>query len=300
MKKISILLMLMALFAPLAMNAQVTVTFNEGTSTNLYLPFYGNYADWGTKGQFIIPAEDLANKGITSGGQISKLMFYSNATSGGSYFGTSCIVEVGEVSYSTFSTGANTFVTSGLTTVLSGLNTLTRNSDGTMEVSFSSNYTYNGGNLLISIGGYGNKCASTSWYGVNTSNAGVSGNQSSATQGSIPTSATMVSFAPKTTITYTPGSTPYITLNPASATVLTGFTQTLTAIYGNVSGTPTITYTSSNTNVATVSGSGTTATVTAVAEGTATITASMTYEGTTYTVTCDITVEDPSYCTPSG
>ena len=92
---------------------------------------------------------------------------------------------------------------------------------------------------------------------------------------------------------------PYITLDPTSATVLTGFTQTLTASYGNVSGTPTITYSSSNTNVATVSGSGTTATVTAVAPGTASITATMTYEGNTYTGECPITVEDPSYCMPA-
>ena len=88
---------------------------------------------------------------------------------------------------------------------------------------------------------------------------------------------------------------PYIVLDPTSATVLTGFTETLTASYGNVTGTPTITYTSSNTNVATVSGSGTTATVTGVSAGTATITAMM---NGSYTATCAITVEDPSYCTP--
>ena len=99
---------------------------------------------------------------------------------------------------------------------------------------------------------------------------------------------------PKTTFTYL-STDPYISLAPASATVLTGFTQTLTATYGNVSGTPTITYSSSNTNVATVSGSGTSATVTGVAAGTATITATM---NGTYTATCIVTVENPSYCTP--
>ena len=295
MKRKSLLfLLLMALFAPLAMNGQQTATFNEGTTTNSYLPFYGSYADYGTKGQFIIPATDLASNGITSGSEISKLVFYSNASSGETYFGTSCIVEVGEVSYSTFSTNANTFVTSGLTTVLSGApNTLTRNSDGTMEVSFNSNYTYNGGNLLISIGGYGSNYASTNWLGVNTNNAGVYGNQSYSTQGSIPTTATMVSFAPKTTITYIPGTTPYIILSPTSATVYTGFSETLTVTYGNVTN-PTITYSSSNTSVATVSGSGTTATVTAVAEGTATITATM---NGSYTATCAITVMDA--CQPT-
>ena len=92
--------------------------------------------------------------------------------------------------------------------------------------------------------------------------------------------------------------TPTVTLSPTSATVLTGFTETLTASTFNVTGTPSISYSSNNTNVATVSGSGTSATVTAVAPGTCTITATMTYQGNNYTATCAITVEDPSYCEP--
>ena len=89
---------------------------------------------------------------------------------------------------------------------------------------------------------------------------------------------------------------PYIILAPASETVFTGFTTTLTATYGNITGTPTINYTSSNEGVAKVVGDGTTATVRGVAPGTATITATM---NGTYTATCAITVEDPSYCTPA-
>ena len=83
---------------------------------------------------------------------------------------------------------------------------------------------------------------------------------------------------------------PVIMFSPASATVMMGFTETLTTTTINVIGTPTITYSSSNTSVATVSGSGTTATVTGVSVGTATITATMTYEGRDYTATCDVTV----------
>ena len=100
------------------------------------------------------------------------------------------------------------------------------------------------------------------------------------------------------TVTETITTDPYITLEPATATISYGFTQTLTATYHNVSGTPTITYSSSNTSVATVSGSGTTATVTGVAPGTATITATMTIDESGYTATCNITVTEPSYCTP--
>ncbi len=96
-----------------------------------------------------------------------------------------------------------------------------------------------------------------------------------------------------------PSTDPFISLAPASETVFTGFTKTLTATYGNVTGTPTINYTSSNEGVATVSGNGTTATVTGVAPGTATITATMNYQGTDYTATAAITVEDPSHCQPA-
>ena len=101
------------------------------------------------------------------------------------------------------------------------------------------------------------------------------------------------------TVTETITTDPYITLEPATATISYGFTETLTATYHNVSGTPTITYSSSNTSVATVSGSGTTATVTGVAPGTATITAIMIIDESDYTATCTITVTEPSYCTPS-
>ena len=100
------------------------------------------------------------------------------------------------------------------------------------------------------------------------------------------------------TVTETITTGPYIVLEPATATISYGFTQTLTATYHNVSGTPTITYSSSNTSVATVSGSGTTATVTGVAPGTATITATMTIDESDYTATCTIIVTEPSYCTP--
>ena len=96
-----------------------------------------------------------------------------------------------------------------------------------------------------------------------------------------------------------PSTDPFISLAPTTETVFTGFTKTLTATYGNVTGTPTITYTSSNEGVATVSGNGTTATVTGEAPGTATITATMSYQGTDYTATAAITVEDPAYCEPS-
>ena len=273
------------------------LTINEGTNTNNYVPIYGNYADYGMKSQFIIPANSLS--AIGNGGTISALKFYSNTSTSQTYCGSSAIVEVGEVSQSSFSSAS--FVTSGLTTVYSGT-TLSRSSDGTMTITFTTPYTYNGGNLLVSIGGYGSNYSSTNWYGVNSSNAGVYGYSSYYYSQGIPSSATdRVSFAPKTTITYTAGTSPYVGVTPTAATIMTGFTTQLTAESINATG-ATITWSSSNTNVATVvtnSKDTSTATVTGVSAGTATITASITVGGTTYTGSSTITVEDPSYCTPN-
>ena len=275
----------------------ITLTVNgTNTTTNSYIPIYGMYADYGTHSQFIISTSDLSE--IPAGSTITKLTFYSNKNSQG-YFGSKAQVQIGEVSNTSFS--STTFVTSGLTTVISSsATTLTTNASGELEITFETPYTYQGGNLLIGIGGYGSLYASTNWTGVSKSdNVAIYKNNSSSST-SIPSgSGTAVKFAPKTTITYSPSTDPSLSITSNSATVLTGVTVTLTTTTYNVSGTPAITFTSSNNNVATVSGSGNTATVTAVASGTATITATMTYEGETYTATCTITVEDPSYCEPS-
>ena len=201
-----------------------------------------------------------------------------NVTNGYAQFGT-------RQSYST----KGTFSTSGISGTITSI-----------DVDCAS---YNGaGTVSVTVGGaaFGSSQSIPSW----SNNAGGTRTFTGSASGEIVVTMTNGSsthramYIKSITVTYT-STTPSITLDPASATVFTGFTQTLTATTSNVTGTPTITYTSNNTSVATVSGSGTTATVTGVSAGTATITASMTYEGNTYTGECAITVEDPSYCTPN-
>ena len=271
------------------------LTVYDGTSTNQYIPMYGYYFDAYTKSECIIPASQLT---AMTGGSVSAITFYPStvATTNDTWSSTSQTVFLKEVSGTTL--GGSYSGTSGATTVKQGL--LEMPTAGTAyTITFDTPYTYNGGNLLIGIyntakGSY-NK---VEWYGTSNLTSGVSayGNNSNSLN-SVGYNAQ--SFIPKTTFTYTQSTTPYLSLAPSSATGLVGFTETITATYGNVSGTPNITYTSSNTNVATVTGSGTTATITGVSAGTATITASMTVDGTAYTATCAVTVETPSYCTPS-
>ena len=275
--------------------AEQNLTVYNGTATNQYIPMYGYYFDDYTKSECIIPASQLTEM---VGGTISAITFYpssvgTNSTTWGDAIQTVFLKEVESTTL-----GGSYSGTTGATIVKQAL--LDMPTAGTeYTIIFDSPYIYSGGNLLIGVyntddGAY-NK---VEWYGTGNLTSGVSayGNN-----GSSLASATYnaQAFLPKTKFTYTPSTTPYLTLAPNSATVITGFTQTLTANYGNVSGTPTITYTSSNNSVATVSGTGATATVTGVSVGTATITATMTYESVDYTATCAVTVEEPQYCTPS-
>ncbi len=104
-----------------------------------------------------------------------------------------------------------------------------------------------------------------------------------------------VAFNPNTSITtasddnrYNGGSiptTPSISLNQTTASVVADNTITLTATTQNA-GNAAVSWSSSNTNIATVSNG----IVTGVATGTATITASIVVSGVTYSATCAVTV----------
>ena len=291
MKRKSLLfLLLMALFAPLAMNAQSRSTltvYGDNTTTNEYVPIYGFYCDEKSKCEFIIPAEKLS---AMNGGIVSDMKFYLSSSNSSNDISATFNVFVKEVNTTTLTGFTGT--TNATSVYTSTISIPKSQSNIVLDIPFSSNYIYGGGNLLIGVYQTGNSSYNhTYWTGESQSgNTAWQGYGSECGNGR--------SFLPKTTFTYEISTTPSINL-PATATVLTGFTTTLTATTLNVTGTPTITYSSSNTNVATVSGSGTTATVTGVSAGSATITATMTVNGTNYTATCAVTVEDPSYCTPA-
>ena len=298
MKRKSLLfLLLAAMFAPLAMNGQtrseLTVANEGGTNYNTYVPIEGLYSDDNFQHtQIIYPASMLT---AMQGGQITKLTFYLGNSQGTETLGSTYQLRLGTTNQTEFSSGTVTYLTTVSSSAICSISSFTVSANGTVVFDFSSSpYTYTSGSLVVDVR------LTTKASGYNTTyflgeTGSIYYSAHSKDSSSVPTSGTAYSFMPKTTFTYSVSSTPYITLTPASATVITGSTEILTATYGNVSGTPTITYSSSNTSVATVSGSGTTATVTAVAPGTATITATM---NGSYTATCAITVEDPSYCTP--
>ena len=174
-------------------SAVINITVNEGTNTNMYIPFNGSYTDTeGTMGQFIIPADllkDIVDRSIT------KMTFYTNNTK---EWGAKFKVFIKEVSETTFSSKECEW--DGMDEVAE----ITVNApDGEMAIDFDTPYDYSGSNLMVGFsltqkGSY----VSTSWYGVSSgantarySFQGWGGNTND-----------FASFMPKTTIASIPGS----------------------------------------------------------------------------------------------
>lgn len=163
------------------------LTVYDGTTTSSNIPFYGTYVDERLYlTEYIISASELST--IGSGSTITKLKLYTNvanATYGAATF--QVFLEETELEnlsgYSKTSTEA----------LYDG--PLSTNSSSEMEIQFTNDYTYKGGNLLVSI--YQTKKGTykaTSFYGKSADSqvtySGYSSNNSANY------------FAPKTTLTY--------------------------------------------------------------------------------------------------
>ena len=198
MKKALLFTLLMALLMPWAANAQETLTVCDGsvsgttTTTNDYVPIYGLYVDTqGQNSEFIIPAETEGMSDMVEG-TISKLAFY--ITNSPATWGSPTVqVYMGEVEGTTLSSlnGPTNF-----TTVWTG--TLS-NQNATMEITLSTPYTYEGGNLLI---GMYVQTASSAYKSTTFSGITAPSGSSRYNQGS--GSGSAQSFLPKTTFTYEP------------------------------------------------------------------------------------------------
>ena len=173
----------------------VKLTVNDGTSTNSFIPIYGNYVDYYDKVEFVIPASDLADM---ANSDIKALQFYMSSPAAVSWGAANFKIYMKEVDYTTISSYA---FTDDDTPLYNGA------IDGTtadMAITLSTSYHYDGGNLLIGVyntakGTY----KSSSFYGVSaTLGASAYGTNSSSL--SSVTSVNQQQFLPKTTFTYLP------------------------------------------------------------------------------------------------
>ena len=186
-------MLLMALFAPWAVNAQETLTVHNGTSTNGYVPVYGFYTDAYLKCEMVYPAYELGNM---ESGTITGMKFYASQSS----------VSWGSANFQVFlkevtNTAINAFTGSG-TTVYNGALSI---DNGEMNVTFTTPYNYQGGNLLVGVyntttGSY----VTSSWYGETVTDASYQGYSYSDLNS---VSGSQRNFLPKTTFIYEVAST---------------------------------------------------------------------------------------------
>lgn len=163
------------------------LTVYNGTDTNERIPINGYYGDTTPdKGEFIIPATTLSS---INGSTITGLKFYANGNT--SLTGTFQVFlkEVGSTTLASHSG------TEGATTVYTGTLSATSNE---MSISFSTDYLYGGGNLLVGIymttkGSYASY--GYAFYGTNTAENNAYYSNGSSYTGT-------AQFIPKTTIYY--------------------------------------------------------------------------------------------------
>lgn len=171
-------------------------TVNDGTSTNSYVPVYGNYVDAYDKVEFIIPAADLADM---ANSDIKALKFYLSSPASASWGNANFKIYMTEVENTTIS--SYTFNDDDFNALYDG------SLDGTqseMAIALTTPYSYNGGNLLVGVyntvkGTY----KSSSFHGVSAENGASAYGYSSSSLASV-TTVNKQSFLPKTTFTYLP------------------------------------------------------------------------------------------------
>lgn len=192
-KKLQIL-MLAALLLPMVLFAQ-TLTVADGTETNSKVPVNGFWVDSYCRCQTIYPASMIASTSVMVGGSITGLTYYLCDSASGLWGNAQFVVNIKEVSNSTLSSFVDMI---GATTVYTGALDGTHS---TMNITFTTPYTYQGGNLVVEI--YNTEVGdyeASSFYGVSASQASMQGHNSSGWDN---ISASAEDFIPKTTFTYT-------------------------------------------------------------------------------------------------
>lgn len=182
---------LLALFMTLSGTSSVwadELTVFDGTESSTYYPVHGNYADTeGSLSEFIVPSTALSDM---NGCTISKMTFYISSVAAAKWTST-FTVYMKEIEGSVYES-SSAIGDDGATVVYVG------ELDGTastMDVDFTNNFDYNGGNLLI---GFKVTTAMSVWKSATF----VGETQSENTAFRNKNSNTREKFLPKTTFTY--------------------------------------------------------------------------------------------------
>ena len=227
-----------------------SITINDGTATNAYVPVYGFYADAYLKAHYICPSTELASMGTAA---LTQLTFY--ATQSSANWGIANFnVYLAETTDSTISAFADV---TDMTLVYSGSLGISNNM---MVVPFTEEYIYMGGNLLVAVentveGSY----VSSTWNGISAPGASVQGYNYSNLDGVTPTQR---DFLPKMTINFIPTSASCLPVRDLAAGNVTNREVTLTWIDTTNTGATYTVYDMSDTSVVATGITGTTYTAT--------------------------------------
>ena len=209
MKKIYILTAVLALLS-LSLNAQQSVTVGDNSSYTGYVPVYGTWFDSeaGQRNQMIYSSDLL---GLPIGAQITSLKFY--ARSNLSFYGAPVRLSIGHTTASSFT--SSSFVSSSDLTQVASVTPTTSMTE--LNFTFSSAFTYNGGNLLIQIDSDQGEYGSTDFYANQKSeNVGIIAYQGYNDNGL--TIHDRTQYLPMATFSYI-SSTPMISASPTSVTL---------------------------------------------------------------------------------
>ena len=193
-------------------NRDLSVTVNgDGTKTNEYIPVYGYYSERTAKDQIIYTASQL---NLPAGSQITSLTFYTQ--DGFKFTGGTMTVSLGTTNETSFSS------TEAISTTWTQVASFTPASTSSNEwtINFTTNFIYNGGNLIVQFEHDGANSGSSHsyFYGVEASNMSLYSYYSAIYQS---WSGNVHNFQPKVTFAYIGGTDPFITASSSNLTFKT-------------------------------------------------------------------------------
>lgn len=210
----------------------IPLTLNEGTATNEYVPIYGYYVDEYQKSEFIIPASTEGLVAMTEG-IINQMTFYLSTPASDLWENVQFQVFLKEVSTTGFSSDypGNLFHgTDNATIVYEGPLDGTQ---PTMVIDFTTNYHYNGGNLLVGVYETTKGSYQRAYFAGNTVIGGSLREKNSSSLESI-TTGSVEDFLPATTFNYLPSNTPKPANVQAQNISSSGATLSWMAVANNV------------------------------------------------------------------
>ena len=188
MNKKTLLSLMMLCFAFFGVARADELTVHNGTAESSNIPVWGLWTDNSLQHEFVYPASELANM---NGGEITTLKFYSTDSYANVSWNGSFRVFLKEVSATTLTSFLGT---SDAYLVYEGSLSITSQE---MEITLTTPYTYNGGNLWVGVyytttTGY----SSCNWLGESVTGASIYGRSGNSY------TVNAANFLPKTTFTY--------------------------------------------------------------------------------------------------